>query len=382
MGQRRAEDIFGTDDASITRLLIDSVVDHAIFVLDRRGVIQTWNRGAQRLKGYQPDEIIGRHFSTFYTEESRKAGLPDSLLVRAETEGAAAHTGWRVRKDGTTFWADVTITALRDDDGTLLGFAKVTRDRTATHEHEEALGRALAREREVATELDHVNRTRSRFLAAVVHDLSTPITVVRSSLQLLASAVSDHPDPDLPEMLVNARRNADDLEELRVQLQEFARLEGGSVTLQVGPVDLAELAREVGADHRRIVGRDRVVVEVPPELRVLADRLALRRILTNLVMNAARYGPEDRPVRILTAPAPREDQITVGVADEGPGIGPGDRERVFQEFWSGRGGGRPGSGLGLGLNIVQGYVQAHGGRVWIDSEEGRGATFWFTLDRT
>ncbi len=377
--QRRVPHALGTDDASITQLLIDSVTDYAIFVLDPQGHVRTWNPGAERLKGYPPDEIIGQHFSRFYTEESKAAGLPEELLARARSEGAVQNSGWRVRRDGTTFWGDVTITALRGDDGHLVGFAKVTRDRTEMHAHEEALGRSLERERDAAAELAQLDRDRSRFLAAVVHDLSTPITVVRSSLQLLTHITEGNPDPDLAEVLGNARRNAEDLEQLRGQLQEFARLEGGSVTLNLEPVTLAEVAGQVAADLAAI-GAGPIEVLVEPDLCVEADRLALHRIITNLVTNATRHGGPGLPVRILGAPA-RDGRIAVGVQDEGPGIAPAAQRRVFDEFWSGRGGSRPGGGLGLGLNIVQGYVHEHGGEVWIDSEEGSGATFWFTLAR-
>ncbi|MEX0836267.1 MAG: PAS domain-containing sensor histidine kinase [Nitriliruptor sp.] len=378
--QRRVPDSSRTDAASISQLLIDSVTDYAIFVLDPQGHVRTWNLGAERLKGYLPTEIIGQHFSRFYTDESKAAGLPDELLDRARTEGAVQHSGWRVRRDGTTFWGDVTITALRDDDGHLVGFAKVTRDRTEMHAHEEALARSLERERDAAAELAELDRTRSRFLAAVVHDLSTPITVVRSCLQLLTHITAENADPDLDEVLGNARRNAADLEQLRGQLQEFARLEGGSVSLSLEPVTLAEVAGQVAADADA-VGVGLVEVTIEPDLCVEADRLALHRILTNLVNNAIRHGAQGRPVRILSAPAARTDQVAVGVQDEGPGIAPAAQRRVFDEFWSGRGGSRPGDGLGLGLNIVQGYVHEHGGQVWIDSDEGEGATFWFTLER-
>jgi PAS domain S-box-containing protein len=373
VGSDQAAD--GVHDPDIARLLIDSVSDYAIFVLDPRGFVRTWNRGAERLKGYRRSEIVGKHFSTFYTEDARTSGVPDSLLVRAEREGSVQHSGWRVRRDGSRFWGHVTITALRDDTGELLGFAKVTRDLTETHEHEEALGRALARERATATELDRVNRARSRLLAAVVHDLSAPITVVRSSLELLATGL-DPADHDA--VVAQARRNADDLEQLRSQLVEFSRLEAGVTELARKRIELADLVAHVVDDVATVLAVP-VEVELDATAAVEADELAVRRVLINLLTNAARFSPPGRPVRIRTAPADGGDQVAVGVADEGPGIAVEDRERVFGEFWAGRGRARPGGGLGLGLTIVQGYVHEHGGRVWIEGGPGQGTTFWFTL---
>ena len=372
------------DGSGLAQLLVDRIADYAIFALDRRGFVRSWNLGAERLKGYAPAEILGEHFSRFYSAADREAGLPDSLLVEAERDGVAHHDGWRVRKGGERFWGDVTITALRDDDGQHIGFAKVTRDLTERHEQDEALRRALAREREAAVALDRLDRTRTRFLAAVAHDLSTPITVIRSSVELvlkdLSGAAGGGADlAEATELLLDARRNADDLDQLRAQLQEFSRLEGGTLELDVRPVALGPLVRQVAADTGRASG---VAVEsdVPADLHVLGDDLALRRVLGNLVGNAARYTPAGRPVRVVTAPGPRSEQVAVGVVDEGPGIAPAEQERVFLDFWSGRGGTRLGGGLGLGLSIVRGYVEQHGGQVWIDSGTGRGATFWFTLD--
>jgi PAS domain S-box-containing protein len=368
-------------DQRLAGLLIESVVDYAIFALDPRGFVRTWNRGAQRLKGYTADEIVGRHFSAFYTPDDRESGLPDALLVGAETEGAVSHRGWRVRKDGTTFWGDVTITALRDATDGLVGFAKVTRDRTTMHEQEEALGRALARQRQAAVELAELHRARTRFLASIVHDLSTPITVVRSSLQLAMNGQDPDGGPQgVGRLLAVARRSADELEQLRAQLQEFSRLDAGAVELDLHTIDLADLVDRLAGDLSEVF-EPPILAEVERSLYVVADELALRRILTNLLTNAARYSPHDRPIRVRTAPASTPDRVAIGVSDEGPGISPADRQRVFQEFWSGRGDTRLERGLGLGLSIVRGYVTEHGGDIWIDSTEGGGTTFWFTLER-
>ncbi len=363
-------------DPAMARLLIDSVTDYAIFVLDPRGVVRTWNPGAHRLKGYTADEIVGHHISTFYTAADREAGLPGQLLARAERDGNARHSGWRVRRDGTRFWGDITITALREG-GELVGFAKVTRDLTEQHEHELALRHSVERERAAAEELDHLHRRRTRLLSAIIHDLTTPITVVRSSLMLALGEPGI--EGELGGLLADAHRNAEDLEQLRRQLQEFARIEGGAIELELVDVEVDRLAANLAQDLDSILPANSVVSEIPSGTRVRADALALRRILTNLVNNASRYAPADEPIRIMTGPSDAPDTIAIGVADRGPGISPEDRERVFQEFWSGRGNRRIDGGLGLGLSIVKGYVEEQGGQVWISGTEGGGATFWFTL---
>jgi PAS domain S-box-containing protein len=382
MVERNGEEADGlvADEAALRQQLIDSVIDYAMFVLDPQGVVRTWNPGAQRLKGYRPEEIVGLHLRTFYTPADREARLPERLLAQAERDGAVSHSGWRVRKDGTTFWGDVTITALRDGAGTLLGFAKVTRDRTEVHDQHEALNAALERERRTATDLDRLHRVRTRFLASVVHDLTTPITVVRNALDLVAQQLELAPDDGPGRLLTVARRNADELERLRAQLQEFARLEAGRVELQPTTLDLTQVVADLAEDLAEAEDAAVVEIDLEPGTYVRADPLALRRILTNLLTNAVRHSPPDGTIRVVTAGTSAE-RVTVGVVDQGPGIRSEDKERVFDEFWSGREGRGSDRGLGLGLSIVHGYVQEHGGEVWVDSAEGRGATFWFTLDR-
>jgi PAS domain S-box-containing protein len=259
--------------------------------------VRTWNRGAQRLKGYTAHEIVGRHSSAFYTTDDRESGLPDALLVGAGTEGAVSRSGWRVRKDGTIFWGDVTITALRDATGGLVGFAKVTRDRTAMHEQEQALARALARERQTAVELEELHRARIRFLASIVHDLSTPITVVRSSLELAMNGQEPDGGPQgVGRLLAVARRSADELEQLRAQLQEFSRLDAGAVELDLKTIELADLVHRLAGDLSEVF-KPRILAEVERSLYVIADELALRRILSNLLATPRGTAPTtDRSV--------------------------------------------------------------------------------------
>lgn len=359
----------GTEE-TLTSLLIDSVVDYAIFVLDVHGGIRSWNSGAERLKGYRAHEIIGKDLSVFYTDEDREAGLPARLLARAEAEGRVTHSGWRVRQDGTRFHADVTITALRDDEGELQGFAKVTRDRTSQYRAELAMGQALERERQAAHQLTQVDEARTKFMAAVSHDLQTPIGAILGSLELVEAPANEE-DAQLFDVV---RRNAERLRSLAGQLSEMSRLQRGRLELVREPSDLAELVRDCVGTLGPLLGDVDVRAEVEGTVHV--DPTAFDRILTNLLTNAAQHSPAGAPVTITSRG--EGSSVMVCVEDRGPGVAPEDRPHVFEEFRQGDG--RPkGDGLGLGLNIVRHYVEQHGGRVWVEDGEHGGARFCFTL---
>lgn len=351
---RRQDD---EEAAELQALLIDSVVDYAMFVLDADGVVRSWNPGAERLKGYTADEIIGQSFSVFYPPELREEGLPDQLLARARQDGRVTHTGWRVRRDGTRFWGDVTITALQDESGELRGFAKVTRDRTEQHQAEVAMAETLERERHAIEELEAMQLARGRFLAAVSHDLRTPLGVIRGSLHMLREAVDDPGDQELVQVV---ERNVDRLHGMTSQLAELARLERGAVDLQPIPVDLADAVARVVQTLGPLLDDVEVVVDVTG--RADLDPMAFERALTNLITNAVRHTPSGSTVTISTR---EEDGLVLCVEDEGPGVAPEERDEIFLEFRQGRVR-QAGGGLGLGLSIVRHYAEAHGGRAWVE----------------
>lgn len=353
-------------DDALASLLVDSVVDYAIFVLDPQGHVRTWNPGAERVKGYSPDEIIGRDFSVFYTEEDRESGLPARLLAQAADQGRVTHSGWRVRRDGTRFFCDVTITALHDQDDTLQGFAKVTRDRTDQHEAEVAMSRALDRERQATQELAELSEARTRFLAAVSHDLGTPLGVIRGTLQML-----DGP-PDVVDVL---RRNVDRLGAMTRQLSELSRLQRGMLDLRRQPVDLAVAVPDVITSLGPALEGFEVTAQATGTVEV--DQLAFERTLMNLLGNATEHAP--RGTRILVDSEVREDLVVVSVEDEGQGIPEADRQAVFDEFRQGRHGGR---GMGLGLSIVRHYARAHGGDAWVEQGRTGGARLCVSWPRS
>lgn len=356
-------------DASLTSLFIDSVVDYAMFVLDTHGAVRSWNPGAQRLKGYDAGEIIGRDFSVFYTEPDRESGLPATLLERARVDGRVTHRGWRVRKDGSRFFGEVTITALRDDDGVLRGFAKVTRDRTDQREAEQAMARALDRERRAALELVRLQEVRSQFMAAVSHDLQTPIGAIRGALSLL-----DESDEDQAELIAILERNLTRLASMIRQLSEASRLERGRTQITPEPTDLPTAVDACLLALQPLLEGREVQVAVDGEAEVDPD--ALERVLANLLTNAHRHSPDGRPVVVRSHRA--DGQVVLEVEDEGPGVPPEDRERIFEEFLQGAD--RTSTdGLGLGLSIVRHYARAHGGDAWVENGRHGGARFQVSL---
>ena len=349
------------------RRLVSSVRDYAIFMIDPAGHILSWNTGARRLKGYADDEIIGRHFSVFYTPEDRARRHPDHELDVAIREGRYEEEGWRVRKDRTRFWASVTITAVRDDDGRLTGFAKVTRDLTSRRESDLALRDALDELRVVNHELD-------RFAAVAAHDLSDPLRTISGFAELLERA--DLADAE-HEYARHIRESGDRLMRMLQGLLVYAR--AGRRGVDAEPVDLGRAVGEALADLAGPI-RDReaeITVVLQPGATVLAGVADVRIVLQNLVANAVKFSDAETPrVRIKSV---REDAGTwrITVEDNGPGIAPADGERIFGAFE--RGVAMDAAGYGLGLAIARRLIERHGGEIGLDPAPDEGSRFWFSL---
>lgn len=351
------------------RLLVDSVVDYAIFMLGPDGTVASWNAGAERIKGYTEDEIVGRHLSTFYPAEDLEDGLPERLLATARDEGSVEHSGWRVRKDGSRFWADVVITALREDDGALVGYAKVTRDMTEVHEAQAAREEALREQRRLVERMEELEEWRRQFISSVAHDLQTPVTAISGFAEILL--VEDVDPDERRDFLERIESNAQGLDDLIQHLNTFSSLESGRVDIQPEPLDLAGEVRDVVAAMEPVLGRHAVSIEIA-DIDVSADRRGLHRILQNLLNNAARHSPAGTEIEIRASV--NGTRVQVEIEDEGQGIDEDVLPHLFERYRSGRGG-----GTGLGLSIVKQYVELHGGEVGAEAAEGDGATFRFTL---
>jgi PAS domain S-box-containing protein len=331
---------------------VESVADYAIFMLDPGGHIVSWNIGAERAKGYTADDVLGRHFSIFYPAEAVAAEHPQKELEIASLVGRYEEEGWRVRKDGSTFWANVIITAIRDRKGELLGFAKVTRDVTERRQLLEDL-RAAAAER-------------IQLLAVTAHELRTPVAIVNGFVKTLAGHWDELHDTERRQMVESAARGGDRLGRLVDDLLMAARLESGALEMRTRRFDLAALVEESVAD----IGPGDIEIDTE-SVDVLADRDRVQQMVANYLTNAVRYGT--RPIKVTVSVVDAAARVVV--SDVGPGIDQALEPRLFTKF---AGGGSQDS-TGLGLFIVRELARAQGGDAWYEPLPSGGSAFALRL---
>jgi PAS domain S-box-containing protein len=339
-------------DPESLALLVASVREYAIFLLAPDGTIRSWNAGAERIKGYREEEIIGRHFSVFYSEDEVEAGKPDAELETALREGGIEDEGWRLRKDGSRFWANVVITPLFGDDGTLRGFAKVTRDVTDRKEADEA---------------------RDRFIANAAHELRTPLTVLVGMVSFLRSSPEVTQGDALPAHLETLGRQADRMHSLVNNLLDLTKLEQGRDIFTLSPIPLTPTFERLLVAFPPPPGKH--VVRDPGDYTVLAEARRLEQVLGNLLVNAYRYGGSFIVMRAWD----EGDAIAIKVQDDGPGVEPTLGEHVFEPFRRGQSSSAV-DGSGLGLAIVRGFVESFGGTVALD-RTAEGARFVVRLQK-
>jgi PAS domain S-box-containing protein len=344
------------------RLLVDSVRDYAIFMLSPEGIVQSWNAGAQAIKGYRADEIIGRHFSAFYTPQDLQAGKPEAELATARSVGRVEDDGWRVRKDGTLFWANVVITAIHGADGKLLGFAKVTRDMS---------------ERRRLEELEQSSRRMNEFLAMLAHELRNPLAPIRNAvtimqLETLQSPVLRNCRDVIDRQLTHVTRLVDDL-------LDVGRLTTGKIKLRKELLRLSDVvARSIETARPVIAARHHTLeVDQPAEpVYVHGDSTRLSQVLQNLLVNAAKYTPDGGRIRL--AVAVQDGFVEIAVADNGRGIAHENLQSIFQLFMQAEGGlsSVVEGGLGIGLTLARSLMEMHGGSIDAHSAGlGQGSTF-------
>jgi PAS domain S-box-containing protein len=353
------------------RMLVASVRDYAIFMLDPGGHVVTWNAGARNIKGYDEAEIVGRHFSVFYTPEDQERRHPAYELEVAAREGRYEEEGWRVRKDGTRLWANVLITALRNDHGVLVGFAKVTRDLSERRVAE-------ARLRETAAELARSNAELEHFATIAAHDLSDPLHTIIGLGELLKKDLTGDLDERSAKMLDEVVAGGTRLRGLVDSLLMYARASQQPVEQQATPVAQA-LERVLRALRLRIEETGATITYDLEELPVVdADRPALELVLQNLLANALKFVREGQAPRVTLTAERDAEMWRISVADEGTGIGERDRERIFGAFERAH----PSDafqGTGLGLALAQRLVARQGGEMGVESTPGEGSRFWFSL---
>jgi PAS domain S-box-containing protein len=361
------------------RLLVQDVRDYAIFMLDPQGRVASWNAGAQRIKGYAAEEIVGRHFSAFYPAEDVAAAKPQRELLVAIREGKYEEEGWRLRKDGSLFWANVVITAVRDEAGTLVGFAKITRDLT---ERRAAQERAIADARRV-TESEASSRAKSEFLAAMSHELRTPINATLGYAELIAVGIRGPVTDAQRDDLERIRRSQQYLLGIITDLLNYSRIEAGQVEYELAAVPLHAVVEAVLPMIEPQALAKGLTVErglCPEGLVALADRAKAEQVVLNLLSNAVKFTPAGG--RVTVGYGARDAGVAITVADTGPGIPPSQQVAIFEPFVQlGRTLTSGHEGTGLGLAISRDLARAMGGNVTVESVPGQGATFTFVLPR-
>jgi len=355
---RRSEEQF--------RLLVQGVTDYALYMLDAQGVVTNWNAGAERIKGYRPDEIIGSHFSIFYSPEDQAAGAPAAALVAAAEKGSFEKEGWRVRKDGSRFMAHVVIDPIRDRAGEIIGFAKITRDVTERNQAQASLEQA----REALYQSQKMEAI-GQLTGGIAHDFNNLLAAVIGSLELVHKRLPY--DPRITPLVENARQGAERGAVLTQRMLAFARKQ----ELKLEPVDVASLARGMMAFLGRTLGPAvEVVLHFPVDLpRVQTDPAQLETALMNLAVNARDAMPTGGTITVSAVPDRQDPDdrskafVRLSVADTGEGMDEATLARAADPFFTTKG---VGKGTGLGLSMVHGLAAQSGGRIDLHSEPGKG----------
>lgn len=358
------------------RSMIENVKDHAIFMLDPQGRVLTWNKGAERLRGYTSEEIIGKHYSCLFPIEDQESGRPDQLLRTALLEGQCEDEGWRLRKDGSQFWANVVIAAVRDQGGTLIGFSKVSGDLTRRRRIEEEL--MLAKEA-----ADAANQAKSAFLANISHEIRTPMTGIIGMAGLLSDTELSTEQREYCDII---RRSGESLLTVINEVLDFSKVESGKLELEIIDFDLRSAVAEVTdlfakqAADKELKLISSIEDNVPTELQ--GDPGRLRQIISNLVNNALKYTEKGEViVRVeLLDETQNHADLRFSVSDTGIGI-PSDKiGKLFNSFTQVDASiNRKYGGTGLGLAICKNLVELMEGEIGVDSQPQKGSTFWFTL---
>jgi PAS domain S-box-containing protein len=365
------------------KVLVSSVRDYAIFMIDPEGRIASWNIGAERLKGYKAEDVIGKPLSIFYTPQDLEAGKAEQELRTAREQGEVRDEGWRVRKDGSLFWATVVMTAIRDYDGTLLGYAKVTRDTTEQRrlneqvaKHASELERRTEQLEERTIQLQEINASMEEFTYSVSHDLRAPLRGIwgytNALLEDFASQLPAGAQSYCEQIIHSARR----MDELITDLLAYSRL--NTTDIQLTNIHVGDVVADVVRSLEHQIADAQAQVSTGPMGTVCAHRPTLTQALVNLVANAIKFvRPGVKPVvNIFYEPA--RGSARIWVVDNGIGVAPEHHTRIFRPFERLHGI-ETYKGTGIGLAVVAKAAERMGGTFGVESKENEGSRFWIEL---
>jgi PAS domain S-box-containing protein len=356
------------------RFLVEGVQDHALFTMDLTGQVTSWNRGAERLLGYDEAEILGQNFSCMFSAEDKKNRVPEQQLHNASQAGRTEDEGWRVRWNGNHFWANVNITALLEEPGRVRGFAVIIKD--------------VTERREIATVLEESREERKRlqekFLSHISHELRTPLTAIHFFTTNVLDGLFGELTPGQHEHLALAVDNVRQLKVMVSDLLDITRVDTHKLTVEPRYASVAKMISDALTTCRTNAAAKNIDLHfeaVTCLASAWADPARVRQILINLVDNAVKFTPKGGSITVNCRPLPEGDGfLSISVSDTGCGISPENCEIVFDRLSQLESSAEPSrSGLGLGLFISRALVQQLGGRIWAESQPGHGSTFFFTL---
>lgn len=364
-------------ELELYKLLVDNVQDYAIFFMDAEGYIQTWNKGAQATKGYRASEVIGKHFSFFYLQSDIDKNKHELELQLARQHGRVEDEGWRVRKDGTKFWANVILTALYDVQGTLIGFVKVTRDFSEQKQYEDRLKKTNLLLKRQRHELRQLNASKDEFISLASHQLRTPATGVKQYVGMVTEGFAGELNPQQKELLEQAYESNERQLRIISDLLKVAQVDAGKVKPRKTPTNINKLLDSVIREQAETYQlRDQTIEHREAEnvIDVKIDTGLIRMVLENIIDNASKYS---RRGTVVVAWAYKKGKmVCIDIEDKGVGIAQGDMPRLFDKFsridndLSTEVG-----GSGLGLYWGKRIVDLHGGKISVSSEVNKGSTF-------
>jgi PAS domain S-box-containing protein len=360
------------------RLMIEGVKDYAIFIIDPEGYIVSWNQGAKEIKGYSEDEILGKHISIFYTDEEIQRGEPEYNLKIASETGRHESEAWRIRKDGSRFWANVIFTSLYDDSGNLRGFSKVTRDITERKKSEGKIARLNEDLAQNIVKLETVNKELEAFSYSVSHDLRSPLRAIHGYTKVLSEEYFSEKDHEAKKMMNSIMYNAKKMGQLIDDLLAFAGI--GKKELKLTNIDMTGLAQSTISDFKNSLPYLKANITINPLQPAIADYNLIAQVFANLISNAVKYsGTMEKPIIEIGSKEEKEDNVYY-IKDNGVGFDMKYYDKLFGVFQRLHGTAEF-EGTGVGLALVKRIILRHNGRVWAEGAIGKGSIFYFSLNK-